>query len=82
MYTTIRLAGEVMTIFHYYAICTLGATCPSQSRMSPREFPSRFLRDKFGVHNVDMEDPARTRTPKGTATFLKQIFEDNGFVQR
>ena len=38
-------------------------------------------REKFGVHNVDMEDPARTRTPKGTATFLKKIYEDNGFVQ-
>ena len=25
------------------AICALGATCPSQSRRSPREFPSSFL---------------------------------------
>ena len=37
--------------------------------------------DKFGIHNVDMEDPARARTPKRTAAFLKQIFADNGFVQ-
>ena len=38
-------------------------------------------REKFGVHDVDMEDSARKRTPKGTAAFLKKIFEDNGFVQ-
>ena len=37
--------------------------------------------DKFGIHNVDMEDPARARTPKRTAAFLRQIFADNGFVQ-
>ena len=43
--------------------------------------PSNRHREKFGVHDVDMEDPGRTRTPKGTATFLKKIFDDNGFVQ-
>jgi len=37
--------------------------------------------EKFGIHNVDLNDPTRRRTPKGTASFLKKIYQDNGFVQ-
>ena len=38
-------------------------------------------REKFGIHNVDLNDPTRRRTPKGTASFLKKIYQDNGFVE-
>ena len=58
------------------------ATCEIEFTLYIESFGSSilFCSEKFGIHNVDMEDPARARTPKGTATFLRQIFADNGFV--
>ena len=49
----------------------------------PRTFNLADLihREKFGIHNVDLNDPTRRRTPKGTASFLKKIYQDNGFVE-
>ena len=40
---------------------------------------ARGYSERFGVHFVDFTDPARPRTPKASATYLKQVFEDNGF---
>jgi hypothetical protein len=36
--------------------------------------------EKFGVHSVDFNDPDRTREAKESSRFLKQLFQDNGFV--
>jgi len=35
--------------------------------------------EKFGLHQVDMSDPARTRTPKESSRFYSQIVQRNGF---
>nr|XP_039253969.1 uncharacterized protein LOC120331019 [Styela clava] len=34
---------------------------------------------KFGLFNVDFNDPSRPRTPKRSATFYKEIIQNNGF---
>ncbi len=36
--------------------------------------------EKFGLHRVDMESDARTRTPKESTKFLRGIFQNNGYV--
>ncbi len=36
--------------------------------------------EKFGIHHVDFSDPARPRTAKASARYLKQIIADNGFI--
>ncbi len=33
----------------------------------------------YGVYKVDFNHPARPRTAKASAAFLKQIFSNNGF---
>jgi lactase-phlorizin hydrolase len=42
----------------------------------------RGYSERFGVHFVDFEDQNRPRTPKDSTKLLKQIFADNGFVER
>lgn len=39
----------------------------------------RGYSERFGVHWVNFSDPERKRTPKKSATFLKQLFTKNGF---
>ncbi|ELU13711.1 hypothetical protein CAPTEDRAFT_98416 [Capitella teleta] len=36
---------------------------------------------RFGLHHVDFEDPARPRTPKASAEFIRQLVADNGFPE-
>jgi beta-glucosidase/6-phospho-beta-glucosidase/beta-galactosidase len=38
-----------------------------------------FYRFKFGVYNVDFDDPSRPRKMKASGAFLKTIFTANGF---
>lgn len=35
----------------------------------------------FGLHQVNFTDPARTRTPKASASFYNQLIRDNGWPQ-
>jgi lactase-phlorizin hydrolase len=42
---------------------------------------ARGYSERFGVHFVNMSDPARPRTPKQSASVLTKIFADNGFPQ-
>ncbi|OXA40455.1 myrosinase 1 [Folsomia candida] len=37
--------------------------------------------ERFGVHWVNFSDPDRTRTPKKSAAFLKELFTNNGFAK-
>jgi len=37
--------------------------------------------ERFGVHFVNFESPERTRTPKKSAEWLKQLIEDNAFIE-
>jgi beta-glucosidase/6-phospho-beta-glucosidase/beta-galactosidase len=37
--------------------------------------------EKFGLHNVDFDDPARPRTPKASSRFIKELATNNGFVE-
>ena len=38
------------------------------------------LRQKFGLHHVDFNDPSRPRSPKASARFFKEIITNNGFI--
>ena len=40
-----------------------------------------ILREKFGLHQVDFNDPSRPRTPKASSQFLKKIVTNNGFIE-
>ncbi|XP_076452948.1 lactase/phlorizin hydrolase-like [Babylonia areolata] len=35
--------------------------------------------EKFGMHHVDFQDPARPRTPKASAVWFKSLIADGGF---
>jgi len=37
--------------------------------------------EKFGLHNVNMSDPARTRTPKESSRYLSRLVAENGFSE-
>ena len=37
--------------------------------------------EKFGLHQVNMSDPARQRTAKQSAHFYSRLVAENGFVQ-
>lgn len=39
----------------------------------------RGYSERFGLHYVDFNDPARTRTPKDSAKFYTKLITDNGF---
>lgn len=39
----------------------------------------RGYAERFGIHYVDFTDPNRTRTPKASAMFFKQLIRENGF---
>jgi len=41
---------------------------------------ARGYTEKFGLHSVDFDDPARPRRPKASAGFISKIAADNGFV--
>jgi hypothetical protein len=45
------------------------------------EILSSLSREKFGLFNVNFEDPMRTRLPKASARFFKNIVESNGFKE-
>jgi beta-glucosidase/6-phospho-beta-glucosidase/beta-galactosidase len=57
----------VLVLMHINSFCTSRA---------------RGYTERFGTHYVDMDDPARPRTPKQSAVLLKKIFADNGFPQQ
>jgi len=42
---------------------------------------ARGYTEKFGMHAVDMEDPARKRTAKLSAATFSQIIKENGFPE-
>jgi len=42
---------------------------------------ARGYSERFGVHSVNMSDPARPRAAKASAATLTQIFADNGFPE-
>ena len=35
--------------------------------------------ERFGLHQVDFNDPNRKRTPRASAKFYTQLIKDNGF---
>jgi len=37
--------------------------------------------EKFGLHRVNMSDPARERTPKESSYFFGRLAQENGFVE-
>ncbi|XP_069134731.1 LOW QUALITY PROTEIN: lactase/phlorizin hydrolase-like [Argopecten irradians] len=37
--------------------------------------------ERFGLHFVNFSDPTRTRTPKASAKFYRQLIENNGFFR-
>jgi len=37
--------------------------------------------EKFGLHNVNMSDPARTRTAKESSRYLSRLIAENGFSE-
>ena len=37
--------------------------------------------EKFGLHHVNMSDPARTRTPKESSRYLSRLIAENGFSE-
>ncbi|CAH1801974.1 unnamed protein product [Owenia fusiformis] len=40
---------------------------------------SRGYAERFGLHYVDFDDPARPRTAKESAKYIKQLIKDHGF---
>lgn len=44
------------------------------------EFDSGFT-DKFGLYQVDFNDPQRKRVPKDSAYFYKDLISSNGFFK-
>jgi beta-glucosidase len=42
---------------------------------------ARGYSERFGIYSVNFTDPARPRTPKASAAYLKQLFLDNGFPE-
>lgn len=40
----------------------------------------RGYSERFGLHYVNFSDPARPRTPKASARFLRDLISDNGFL--
>ena len=44
-------------------------------------FHYHLFREKFGLHRVDFDDPARKRTPKASAKFFREIVSNNGFIR-
>lgn len=43
------------------------------------EWP-RGYSEKFGLYHVNFNDPKRTRTPKASARFYKQLIQEHGFL--
>jgi len=41
-----------------------------------------FFRERFGVHEVDFNDPSRPRTPKESAKVLTEIFNTRKIPDR
>lgn len=39
----------------------------------------RGYTERFGLHYVDFNDPNRTRTPKASARFIRDLIANNGF---
>ena len=37
--------------------------------------------EKFGLHNVNMSDPGRARTPKESSRYLSRLVAENGFSE-
>ena len=37
--------------------------------------------EKFGLHHVNMSDPARMRTPKESSRYLSRLVAENGFSE-
>jgi lactase-phlorizin hydrolase len=37
--------------------------------------------EKFGLHYIDFNDPNRTRVPKLSALFYRNLIRDHGFLQ-
>ncbi|KAK7499143.1 hypothetical protein BaRGS_00009690 [Batillaria attramentaria] len=50
------------------------------SLMDNLEWTSGY-NDKLGLYRVDFNDPNRSRTPRLSAQFYKQLVKDNGFVR-
>ncbi|WAR02821.1 LPH-like protein [Mya arenaria] len=44
-----------------------------------RTYINEMLKEKFGLHYVDFKDPTRTRVPKGSAYWYKQIVAEHGY---
>ncbi|XP_025089742.1 lactase-phlorizin hydrolase-like isoform X2 [Pomacea canaliculata] len=42
---------------------------------------ARGYSEKFGLYAVDLNDPNRTRTPKASARFYRDVIKDNGFIK-
>lgn len=42
---------------------------------------SRGYSEYFGLHSVNMSDPARQRTPKRSASFYRELILRNGFPE-
>jgi len=38
---------------------------------------ARGYTERFGIHQVDFDDPNRKRTPKDSANYLQQVFKEN-----
>ncbi|XP_061162617.1 lactase/phlorizin hydrolase-like, partial [Saccostrea echinata] len=68
--------NEVLKAIHLDGCNVKGYT--AWSLMDNFEWPRGFS-EKFGLYNVNFTDPKRTRTPKASARFYKQLIQENGF---